>query len=74
MLATLVKTLYYILNSFLSRTAIYWSIWTNDAKIHVKFALHSIDVKLGTKEDCRISQSLAVFHRDWLNKLFRPNF
>ena len=61
-------------NSFLSRTAIYWSIWTNDAKINEKFALHSIDVKLGTKEDCRISQSLAVFHRDWLNKLFRPNF
>ena len=24
------------LNSFLSRTAIYWSIWTNDASLHCR--------------------------------------
>ena len=40
----------------------------------LEFALHPVDVKLGTEEFYRISQSLAMFHGDWLNKLFRPNY
>ena len=63
-----------VINSFLSRTTFYWSIWTNRQKIYKKIALPPIDVKLGTKEHCRISQSLAVFCGNRLNKLFIRNF
>ena len=51
-----------IINSFLSHSTVYWSIWINNVKIHKTFVLPSSDIELSMKENCRISQSLAMFH------------